>query len=391
MTRLASDTDNRIEQGYALLLKGDFGKAEKTFVALRDENLDSYQSKAVARGLGLSEYKKTSTNGSENDHLLLSVINVEDFTKWSKGGLNAQWNSSIANIVARKGDIKREIQKPNTLSISDSVSFGELLVGKTLRLSSGVEIDALAGVSQIEDLKNFEANITGAYRFGFGLGVGAGFQREPIAFSRLVPIYAQGWQSNTTTVFVNFKRPTDDRNIAEATFSSSLFGEYDSALTANVLGRIPVHSGLTNSDFLYLRAEAGYRSHAKNMLEYESPLNEMHYGGGLEWGWKPFSWGLVGLDVDGGFVSRDARTDQAETTVSERDAFTENEADKRESITNESFTRVKPMIAYTPSQSLRFFAQANLQTFRDSTKGDQSWANNAINIGLQWNYNAGTP
>jgi hypothetical protein len=391
VTRLASNTDNRIEQGYALLLKGDFHKAERTFAALRDENLDSYQSKAVARGLGLSEYKKASIDGSENDHLLLSVMNVDDFSEWSKGGLNAQWNSSIANILARKGDVKREIKKPNTLNISDSASFGEFLVGKTLRLSSGVEVDALAGISQIEDLKNLEANIKGAYRFGFGLGVGGQFLREPIAFSRMVPIYAQSWQNNTFAVFANFKRPTDDRNLAEATFTSSLFGEYDSVLAANILGRIPVHSGLTTSDFLFLKAEALYRSHAKNMLEYESPLHEMQYGGGLEWGWKPFSWALVGLDVDGGFVSRDARTDQPETTVSERDAFTENNADKRESITNESFTRVKPMIAYTPSQSLRFFVKGNFQTFRDSAKGDQSWTNNAVNVGLQWNYNAGNP
>jgi tetratricopeptide (TPR) repeat protein len=37
VTRLASNTDNRIEQGYALLLKGDFHKAERTFAALREQ------------------------------------------------------------------------------------------------------------------------------------------------------------------------------------------------------------------------------------------------------------------------------------------------------------------------------------------------------------------
>jgi hypothetical protein len=389
--RLASNNDTRIEQGFAFLLKGDYDKAESAFIQLRDENLDTYQSKAVARGLELSEYKKNISDGAEKNNILLTVENHDDFAEWSKGGLGAYWTSNVANVVARMGDVKREVLKNSNPQLSDKTRFGEFLAGKSFQLSSGLKVDALAGVSQIDTQNDLEANISALYRFSFGLGLGGGFQREPLAFSRMVPLYAQNWQVNSFRANADFKRPADRQSLAEATLAVHSIGEFDTAVTAEILGRLPVHSGRTSADFLNLNATAAMRSHEYNMMEYESPKNEIQYGGGMEWGWKPFSWALVGANVNAGFVSRTLHTEEALETVSERNLYTPNKADARDAIKSESYVKIEPTLAYVQSPRLKFFLKGNLQSFQDTVKSEKSWTDNRFEMGLQWNYNAVSP
>lgn len=393
---LTGNTDIKIERGYALLLKGDYERASNTFAILRDYPLSTYQNQAVARGIGLSEYKKMELDGSERDSILFAVENTEDLTKWSKGGITAKWNSSVANLVARSGDLKREILKTNSANNNqtpEKIRYGELLAGKSFKLSSGMEIDALAGLSQVDKLNDFEAEMSAAYRFKNGLGFGGEFQRLPISFTRMVPAYAQNWQFSTFSFVTNFKRPTDSKFIAEGKLSYSTIGEFDSVVAANVLGRIPVHTGMSTADFLNLKGEIGFRSHSANMREYESPNSELQYLGGAEWGWKPFSWAQIGLNFDAGFISRDARDGNYAATVSqsERDAYTNNEADTRDTITNESFTVIAPNLTFLPTPAIKLFVNAQLKRYQNSTADNEAWKSNTFFIGAQWNYNTSAP
>ncbi len=389
ISRLASNLDSKIEQGYALLLKGDYEAALNLFTRLRSENLDSYQTKAIEHGMSIAEHKKVNLSGSEKDFLRLSIENASDQSDWNKGGPAFYWQSRNANVVARTGNVS--LRNNPGQSNSQGTHFGELLLGRNFNLSSGTEIEGLAGLSQLGEKIDLEANILGGYRFGNRIAVGVGFARQPVAFTRLVPTYANNWAMQTFSVYSNYKRILDDRNLVEGIFEFSTVSSYDSIVSGTASGRVPVHNGRTTSDFLYLKADAGYRSHSANMLEYESPKAEFRYGAGFEWGWKPFSWGNVGAAASAGFVSRQKRTDAPQQTVAERDLYRTSDAEKRKSVENESYTRIQPYAEYTPWPVLKLFFKVDAQNFKNTANGDQTWKETHLELGLQWNYNAGVP
>jgi tetratricopeptide (TPR) repeat protein len=390
---LKPNFDAAIELGYAQLLEGAYADAENNFSNLASESLDDSQTLSVKRGLALAQYKQLSISGTENDSIEFYLGNDSNYDKKSAGGIGARWNSKILDAQVRSGDVAFE-DDAKDWSTDTSAKYLQLLAGKRLTLSSGFALNGLLGVDRLGETNSLAMETVGSYRFAMGASAGGGFSQHALGLYELVPSYAVHWPVRTIKLNSDFKRSLDLMPLAAFRADFDLIGEYDTKMTQDVIGRIPIHRGSSPYDYINIMAQVIRISHSENMAEYYSPAQELTTLAGFEWNWFIGTlWGAsfkAGTDVAFGFVSRDAQSGAVTETQTPLRARTKPKASEtRELVKSESMKRIAPRAEIDLGRKITLFMKSKVEDFQTS-EGKKTWDQSTFELGLRWKYNQGT-